>query len=81
MTGQDVEVVYDENGDINQDHILDDYQKNPKGFKDGDLVTIQSEGLKFYHIRKFKVQGVQRLCYMYHMYSIVAGSYLFVFLQ
>ena len=53
MSGQ--EVVYDENGDINQDHVLDEYQKNPKGLAEGDIVTVVAKDLRFYHIRKYKV--------------------------
>lgn len=55
MTSQDIEVTYDENGDINQDHVLDDYQKNPKGLAVGEAVTVTAEQLRFYHIRKYKV--------------------------
>ncbi|CAM9438745.1 unnamed protein product [Ascophyllum nodosum] len=55
MSGQ--EVVYDENGDINQDHVLDEYQKNPKGLAEGDIVTVVAKDLRFYHIRKYKEEG------------------------
>lgn len=61
MSDGDREVIYDENGDINQDHVLDDYQKNPKGLAPGDVVTVCAEGLKFYHIRKFKVSPTARV--------------------
>lgn len=54
----DQEVVYDENGDINQDHVLDEYQKNPKGLAPGNVVTVVAKGLKFYHIRKYKDDGL-----------------------
>lgn len=53
----DQEVIYDENGDINQDHVLDDYQKNPKGLAPGDVVVVAAKGLKFYHVRKYKVSS------------------------
>lgn len=46
--------IYDENGEINEDQ-LDDYQRNPDGLKEGDLITIVGKGLRFYHLRQIKV--------------------------
>lgn len=46
--------IYDENGDINEDQ-LDDYQRNPDGLKEGDMITVIGKGLRFYHVRLFKV--------------------------
>ncbi|CAM9907444.1 unnamed protein product [Scytosiphon promiscuus] len=48
--------IYDENGEIN-DEQLDDYQKNPDGLQEGDMITVVAKGLKFYHVRGFKDDG------------------------
>lgn len=47
--------IYDENGEIN-DEQLDDYQKNPDGLQEGDMITVVAKGLKFYHVRGFQVR-------------------------
>jgi len=46
--------IYDENGEINEEQ-LDDYQKNPEGLQVGDTITVIGKGLRFYHLRQFKV--------------------------
>lgn len=35
--------------------VLDDYQQNPDGLAEGDVVKVIDAELKFYHIMKFKV--------------------------
>lgn len=50
------EIVFDENGNINE-KLLDDYQVNPLGIEPGDAVIVVEKGLRFFHVRKFKVIG------------------------
>lgn len=35
--------------------VLDDYQQNPDGLAEGDVIKVVGAGLKFFHIMKFKV--------------------------
>lgn len=53
------EIVFDENGNINE-NLLDDYQVNPDGIEPGDAVIVAAKGLRFFHIRKFKVIGAAK---------------------
>lgn len=48
------EIVFDKDGNINE-NLLDDYQMNPAGLEPGDTVIVAEKGLRFFHIRKFKV--------------------------
>lgn len=50
------EIVFDEDGNINE-KLLDDYQVNPDGIEQGDAVIVAEKGLRFFHVRKFKVIG------------------------
>lgn len=53
------EIVFDENGNINE-NLLDDYQMNPAGIEPGDMVIVEEKGLRFFHVRKFKVNDTAR---------------------
>lgn len=35
--------------------VLDEYQENPEGLVEGDFVKIVAKGIKFFHVRSYKV--------------------------
>lgn len=35
--------------------VLDEYQENPEGLVEGDFVKVVAKGIKFYHVRSYKV--------------------------
>lgn len=43
--------------------VVDEYQENPEGLEEGDMVKVIAKGLKFYHIRAYKV--IRCRCYGY----------------
>lgn len=53
--------------------VLDDYQQNPDGLAEGDVVKVIDAELKFYHIMKFKVTIVAfRACCHVHVSSMLS---------